>query len=47
VTIQIPAREFGFHDDTGQLVLEPGRFQLFAGTDATAQLRADFELAQP
>jgi beta-glucosidase len=45
VTFQVAARELAFHDEDGREILEPGRFELFAGTDATADLTAGFDLA--
>lgn len=44
VTFRLPVSELGFHDPDGRYAVEPGRFELFAGSDAEASLMAEFEV---
>lgn len=44
ITFRVPAARLGFHDDDGRLVVEPARFQLFAGTSSDADLTAEFRV---
>jgi beta-glucosidase len=40
VRFALPVRSLGFHDDQGRYHVEPGAYEIFAGTDANAQLVA-------
>jgi beta-glucosidase len=40
VRFALPVRSLGFHDDQGRYHVEPGEYEIFAGTDANAQLSA-------
>jgi beta-glucosidase len=44
VTFRVPVSELGFHDQDGRYAVEPGRFELFAGSDSDASLMAEFEV---
>lgn len=44
VTFRLAARDLGYHDDEGRLVVEPGPFELYAGGSSTTALSAPFEL---
>ncbi|TDR94648.1 glycoside hydrolase family 3 N-terminal domain-containing protein [Enterovirga rhinocerotis] len=44
VTLRVPAADLGFHREDGTYVVEPGRFEIFAGTSSDAALSARFEL---
>src|SRR5829696_1899182 len=44
VTLQVPGRELGFHLEDGTYVVEPGRFDVWVGADALADLFGSFEL---
>ena len=42
VRFTIDRRDFGFYDNSGRFVVEPGRIDLFAGDSSTADLSASF-----
>lgn len=42
VRFDLAAYELGYHDDAGKLILENAPFELYAGGDANADLRAKF-----
>lgn len=42
VRFTINADDFGFYDNRGKFVVEPGEIQLYAGTDSTATLTKSF-----
>jgi beta-glucosidase len=44
VRLFVPVRDLGFHDDQGRYIVEPGKFELFAGGSADAVLSAPFEV---
>ena len=44
VRFRLPARDLGFHDDAGRLIIEPGPFKLFAGGSSAADLWVPFTL---
>lgn len=44
VRFTLKATDLGYHDDDGNLIVEPGPFQLFAGGSAEADLTATFEM---
>ncbi|MEJ1162028.1 glycoside hydrolase family 3 N-terminal domain-containing protein [Prosthecomicrobium sp. N25] len=43
VTLRIAVGDLGFHDETGDYRVEPGRFRIFAGPDADAEASVDVE----
>lgn len=45
VNLRIAARDLGYHDDDGRLILEAGAFRAIVGGSSTATLAADFEIA--
>jgi len=45
VSFRLGPEELSFCDDHGNEVLEPGRFQVWVGTDSQAELTAEFELS--
>jgi beta-glucosidase len=44
VTLSVPARDLGFHDDEGRYRLEPGPFDVFVGRSSRASLSGRFEV---
>ena len=44
VTFRLTAKELGFHDDDGKLVVEPGPFKIFAGGSSQTALSTDFQI---
>src|SRR5215211_6711098 len=46
VRLEVPVRELGFHLEDGTYVVEPGRFEIFVGADARADLAASFEVIE-
>ena len=44
VKLSVKASDLGYHDETGRYVIEPGPFEVFAGSSSQAQLSAKFEL---
>jgi beta-glucosidase len=44
VKLQVPGRELGFHLEDGTYVVEPGRFDVWVGSNARADLAGSFEL---
>jgi len=46
VTFSLGPEALGFLDETGQLVLEPGKFEVWIGEDSNAQLGGAFELLE-
>ena len=46
VRLEVPIRELGFHIEDGTYVVEPGRFEVFVGADARADLAASFEVIE-
>jgi beta-glucosidase len=46
VTLRVPVKELGFHLEDGTYVVESGRFDLFVGSDARADLSASVEVTE-
>ena len=46
VTFRVPVRELGFHLDDGTYMVEPGRFEVWAGGSSQADLGGTFEVTQ-
>lgn len=46
VTLRVPGHELGFHLEDGTYVVEPGRFDIWVGASARAELAASFELTE-
>mgnify|MGYP001258151860 FL=1 len=46
VAFRVPARELGFHLPDGSYLVEPGRFQVWAGGSALADLGGSFEVTE-
>ncbi|MET0929185.1 MAG: fibronectin type III-like domain-contianing protein, partial [Aeromicrobium sp.] len=44
VRFRLDASDFGFYDNRGTFVVEPGEIQVFAGDDSTADLTKSFEV---
>ena len=44
VTLQVAARDLGFHKPDGTYVVEPGDFDVWVGDDSTAPLHGEFRL---
>lgn len=44
VTFRLKAEDLGFHDDDGELRIEPGPFKVFAGGSSLTSLEADFRI---
>jgi beta-glucosidase len=44
VRFEIKASELGYHDDDGNLIVEPGPFELYAGGSAATDLTAKFKI---
>ncbi|MET1038685.1 MAG: glycoside hydrolase family 3 C-terminal domain-containing protein, partial [Aeromicrobium sp.] len=44
VRFTLDASDFGFYDNRGEFVVEPGEIQVFAGNDSTAELTETFEV---
>lgn len=44
VRFSVKASDLGYHDDDGNLIIEPGPFQVFAGGSAQADLMTRFDL---
>ena len=42
VTFTLDKSDFGFYDDRGKLVVEPGQIDVYAGSSSTAQLKQTF-----
>jgi beta-glucosidase len=42
VTFTLDKSDFGFYDDRGQFVVEPGRIDVYAGSSSKAELRQSF-----
>jgi beta-glucosidase len=42
VTFTLDRDDFGFYDDRGRFVVEPGRIDLFAGSSSAATLTTSF-----
>lgn len=41
-TFRVPARDLGFHEPDGSLVVEAGTYRVYVGEDSTAPLSAEF-----
>lgn len=41
-TFRVPARDLGFHEPDGTLVVEPGGYRVFVGSDSDAETSAGF-----
>jgi beta-glucosidase len=46
VSLSVPARDLGFHDDEGRYRIEPGPFDVFVGRSSRASLSGRFELTK-
>ncbi len=46
VLFDLPSEALGFHNSSMKYVVEPGKFQLWAGGDSRADLTAEFEIAE-
>jgi beta-glucosidase len=44
ITLTVPARELGFHDDDGRYRIEPGPFDVYVGRSSQAALSGRFDL---
>jgi beta-glucosidase len=44
VKLRVPGRELGFHLEDGTYVVEPGRFDIWVGASALADLASGFEI---
>ncbi len=44
VRFRVDRDDVGFYDNSGELVVEPGVIELYAGDDSTATLRATFRV---
>ena len=42
VTFTLDKSDFGFYDDRGKLVVEPGQIDVYAGSSSTAELKKTF-----
>lgn len=42
LAFELPVQELGFHDDQANYLVEPGRYQVFVGGNALADLATDF-----
>ena len=42
VSFTLDRSDFGFYDNSGDFVVEPGRIDLYAGNSSTAELTASF-----
>ena len=42
----LDASDFGFYDNRGRFVVEPGAIQVYAGDDSTATLTKTFEVTR-
>jgi beta-glucosidase len=42
VTFTLDRRDFGFYDNRGRFVVEPGRVDVYAGDSSTAELTRSF-----
>jgi DNA-binding XRE family transcriptional regulator len=45
VTFMVEARDLGYHDAQGRLVIEPGLFDVYVGNSSLATLKGSFTLA--
>jgi beta-glucosidase len=45
VTFRLDASDVGFYDDSGRLVVEPGRIDVYAGDSSTADMTASFQVS--
>jgi beta-glucosidase len=46
ITLSVPARYLGFHDDEGRYRIEPGPFDVFVGRSSRASLSGRFDLTK-
>ncbi|SDC63205.1 beta-glucosidase BglX [Nocardioides lianchengensis] len=46
VRFTLDASDFGFYDNRGKFVVEPGEIQVFAGSDSTARLTRSFRVTR-
>jgi beta-glucosidase len=44
VTFKIDKSDFGFYDNAGKFVVEPGAIDLYAGNSSKATLKASFNV---
>ncbi|MGL4727628.1 MAG: fibronectin type III-like domain-contianing protein, partial [Bosea sp. (in: a-proteobacteria)] len=44
ITLNVPARDLGFHDDEGRYRIEPGAFEVYVGRSSQAALSGKFDL---
>lgn len=44
ISFDVPARDLGYHDARGRHVVEPGRFEVYVGASALADLKGEFTL---
>lgn len=45
VTLEAPVESFGFHDDEGRWIVEPGRFDVYVGENSDTENRTSIEVA--
>ena len=45
LSFAVPARDLGYHDASGRLIVEPGRFEVYVGASSQASLKGEFTLA--
>jgi beta-glucosidase len=44
VSFNLDASDFGFYDNSGKFVVEPGRIDVYAGDSSTADLTKSFDV---
>ena len=42
VSFRLDGSDFGFHDNRGRFVVEPGRIEVYAGNSSEAELKESF-----
>jgi beta-glucosidase len=46
VTLEVPVADLGFHDDAGVYRVEPGRFEVFVGSDSDTENKTVFDVVE-
>ena len=44
MTFTLDRSDFGFYDNAGRFVVEPGRIDVYAGNSSTAELKQSFQV---
>ena len=44
VTFTLDKSDFGFYDNSGEFVVEPGRIDVYAGNSSSADMKKSFEV---